>query len=253
MINELQKSILECFNKDTFIFDEDKHKYTLDGAEFISVTTLINEFIKPFDEDYWSKIKAEERGITQKAILEEWHQKNVHSNVLGTSIHAWIENYFKQQWQPLPNDIEQIDRINKFNIIFSEKLYKMTPLLFETKVFSKKWKIAGTIDALFQYNDKLIIFDWKTNKDFITDSDRRGRFEKLLPPFDSFYKNHLNEYSIQLSLYRMILEEYGFDVSCCYLCHIPPKNCGDANIYKTKDMREYISKYLSDRDDLRYN
>ena len=51
------------------------HKYYIDGEEMISATTFIGKFKEKFEEDYWSKRKAKERGITQKEILAEWKHK----------------------------------------------------------------------------------------------------------------------------------------------------------------------------------
>ena len=54
---------LEVFNIPEFKFDPIKHRYTLDGDEFISVTTFIQRFHKQFEENYWSQRKADEAGI----------------------------------------------------------------------------------------------------------------------------------------------------------------------------------------------
>lgn|SRR5574344_133228 len=243
---DLKEQIIERFDRKDFLFDENSHKYTLGGVPYISVTTLIQQFSKPFNTNYWSKRKADERGVTQEVILNEWKEKNKHSNILGTTIHYWIEQYFKQIYQPLPHDIEMIERINKFNKIYSSDLYKLTPLLFETKVFSKNYSIAGTIDALFTYKDKIVLMDWKTNKEFTDNDTPNAWHENLLPPFNKYYKNHLTEYSMQLSLYSIILEEWGFKVSSCYLCHFPPN--GDAKIHKIIDMRKEMKSFLENSD-----
>jgi hypothetical protein len=92
---------------------------------------------------------------------------------------------------------------------------------------------------------KIFILDYKTNKKFTDDKHPDGRWQKLLHPFDSFYKNHHNEYSIQLSMYASILEEWGFEVGGAYLVYIGPGD-EDAQIYKIVDMREIIKKYLNE-------
>ena len=99
------------------------------------------------------------------------------------------------------------------------------------------------IDSLFIRNGKIFILDWKTNKEFKTDDHPKGRYHKLLSPFDEFYENHHNEYSIQLSMYAAILEEWGFEVGGAYLVHIGPGD-EEATLIKVKDMREYIHEYF---------
>ena len=194
---------LKTYDDPLFQFDPVKHKYTYEGDQFISVTQFIQRFHKKFDSDFWSQKKAEERGITKEEVLNEWKVLNDRANFIGTSTHNWIENYFNRIYQELPTDLDVIDRINKFNRIYATHLHKLTPLKFEQRVFSKKWKIAGMVDALFIYNDSLFIFDYKTNKEFTTENSYK---EKLLEPFNEYDKCHLTEYSIQLSLYSLILE-----------------------------------------------
>ena len=233
---------LKCFNDSNFKFDPKYHRYTYGGKQYTSVTTFLKNFHKPFEEDYWSKTKAEEAGVPQEWILKEWKDKNVRANEVGHATHEWIENYFKRIPQQLPNDLDIIDRINKFNIIFGKQLYKLTPITFELRIFSKKYPIAGTIDSLFLYKGKLFILDWKTNGRFTHDEHERGRFEKLLNPFDSYWKNHLNEYSIQVGLYALILEEWGFDIRGAYLVHIGPDS--EAQVYQAVNLKEELRSYL---------
>jgi ATP-dependent exoDNAse (exonuclease V) beta subunit len=227
------------FDDSNFKFDPIKHKYTYDGEHFISVTQFISRFHKKFDQDYWSKVKAEEAGVEQSEILEQWQALNDRANFIGTSTHNWIENYFNRIFQDLPTDLDVIDRIGKFNKIYATHLYKLTPIKFEQRIFSKRWRIAGMIDSLFLYKDKLVILDWKTNKKFETQSHYN---EKLLEPFQDFDKCHLNEYSIQLSLYSLILKEIGLDVKVSYLVYIGPN--GEAQIHKCQDFTNELEEYL---------
>jgi ATP-dependent exoDNAse (exonuclease V) beta subunit len=234
---------LKVFEQDTnFKFDPGLHRYTYNGKPYTSVTTFLNNFHKPFEENKWLKIKSEERGITEEELKKEWKEKNVRSNVIGTGMHNWIEDYFNQKWNPLPTDIDIIERINKFNYMWVKHLHKLTPLKFEQRVFSKKYPLAGTIDSLFLYKDNLIIFDWKSNKEFTDDDHPKGRYEKLLDPLGDYWKNHHNEYSIQVSMYSEILEEWGFDVKMCYLLHIGPNT--EPRIYRAHNLRPILKPWL---------
>ena len=233
---------LEIFDDPNFKFDPIKHKYTLDGEHFISVTQFIARFHKPYETDKWSKIKAEQAGISQEEMLAQLKKLNDRANEIGTATHNWIENYFNRIFQDLPSDIDVIDRINKFNIAHGKWLYKLTPLKFEQRIFSKKYKIAGMMDALFGYNGNVFIVDWKSNKQWTHDEHDKGKYEKLLSPFEDVWKNHLNEYSIQVSLYKLILKEIGIDVKASYLLHIGPES--EAQMYKAHDYSDILEKYL---------
>ena len=241
---ELLRNQLDCFEDIKFEFDPVAHRYTYEGEPFISVTRFIQQFHKPFEQDYWSKKKAEQAGVPQDWILAEWKKLNDYANEVGTDTHQWIEDYFNQIWKPLPNNLDVIHRINKFNKIYAKQLFKLEPLKFEVRVFSPKWKIAGMIDSLFLYRGKIYILDWKTNKDFTDDNHPKGIYEKLLAPFQDHFKNHLNEYSIQLSLYSLILEEWGFQVGGAYIVHIGPGD-EDAELYKVVDMRYNLKLFLN--------
>lgn len=233
---------LECFNDEEFKFDPAAHRYTYLGEQFTSVTRFIQQFHKPFEQDFWSQKKAEEAGVPQEWILNEWKKLNDYANEVGTDTHQWIEDYFNEKWNPLPSNLDVINRINKFNVIYAKHLHKLEPLKFEVRVFSKKWKIAGMIDSLFIYRGKIFILDWKTNKNFTTDDTLKYK-EKLLAPFEEHFKSHLSEYSIQLSFYALILEEWGFDVGGAYLVHIGPGE-EPAEMYKVIDMRHKLKRYL---------
>lgn len=233
---------LECFNDIEFEFDPIKHRYTYLGDEFVSVTRFIQQFHKPFEQEYWSKRKAEQAGVPQDWIINEWKKINDYANEVGTDTHNWIEDYFNGLWKPLPTNLDVINRINKFNIIYANQLHKLEPLKFEVRVFSKKWKIAGMIDSLFLYRGKIYILDWKTNKNFTTDDNLKYK-EKLSTPFGDYFKSHLSEYSIQLSLYALILEEWGFEIGGAYLVHIGPDE-QPATLHKVIDMRDHLRNFL---------
>lgn len=238
---------LMCFNDDNFKFEPVKHVYTYKNIEYTSVTRFIEQFHKPFDQDYWSKYKAEQAGITQEEILSNWQKLNDHANIIGNHTHQWIEDYFNEKWVKLPSEPEFIKRINKFNIIFGESLHKLEPVKFEVRIFSKKWNIAGMIDSIFLYNGKIFILDWKTNKKFTTHNRYK---EFLLPPFQNHLKSHLTEYSIQISLYAIILEEWGFEVGGGYLVHIGPDD-EPATIHKIVDMRKELLQFLEENEKYR--
>lgn len=242
MIDTLKK--LESFDDNKFMFDPIEHKYTLDGEHYISVTQFISKFHKPFESDFWSKKKADEAGVSQDEILLEWKKLNDRANEIGTSMHDWIENYYNQIWQKLPSDLDVIDRINKFNKIYATDLHKLNPIKFEQRIFSKKWKIAGMMDALFEYKGNVFIVDWKSNSKWTHDGHINGQYERLLPPFENNFKNHLNEYSIQVSLYKLILKEVGIDIKTAYLVHVPSYE--EATIYKTIDFSDILEKHLSE-------
>jgi hypothetical protein len=242
---------LEVFKDTKFTFDEPSHTYRYNGSKFDSVTTFIKNFKVPFDREFWSKKKAEERGVDPSVILEEWNQKSTKAMGIGTKVHKFIEDYLSGDSPEIPDNPEVKERVEKFLEFHERKLNVFHPLKSELKVFSKKWRLSGTIDQPFLFwDDKkdmpfLVIGDWKTNGEFKDDNHPKGKYKKLLRPFSHLYENNHNEYSIQISLYRLILEEEaGIQTESGFLCHIGPE--GPPKLYPTKDLRDPLRAYLND-------
>lgn len=245
---DIDKKLL-VFKDRNFTFHEDTHTYRYENAKYDSVTTFLKTFKVPFDREYWSKRKAEERGVDVSVVLNEWQEKANTATSLGTKVHKYIEDFWSGESPSLPEDELLLERVNKFHEIYEKKLKVLLPLKSELKIFSRKWRLAGTIDQPFlfwsQAHDRpfFIIGDWKTNGEFRDDNHPKGRYKKLLRPFSNLYENHLNEYSIQISLYRLILEEEAnIETEDGFLCHIGPD--GPAKLYRTKDLREPLKIFL---------
>lgn len=238
---------LKVFTEDkNFIFDPVKHKYTYNGDYFINVTTFLENFIKPFDKEYWSLKKAKEANVEQSVILEKWDAKRDKACDLGHTVHAWIEDYYELNETALPEDEEVLSRVNKFLTLWKNKLHKLESVATEIRVFSKKHKIAGTIDKLYLIDGLLILCDWKTNEKIKTDKDYC--FNMLLEPFNKYKENELNKYSLQLSLYALMLREAGVIVDYSIVCHLPPKT--EPQIIKLKDFRAELEDYLNNKLDI---
>lgn len=263
MIEEILNKI-KVFEDKNFIFDAEKHKYTYNGEEFISVTTFLKQFSEEFDSAYWSKRKAIERlakkrgisshnideqdpevALTIKEIIGEWDKKRDFSCDLGTDVHKYIEERFTPGSTITKESFtnpEVLNRIDKFELLYEKRLKKLIPVAQELRIFSKKYKLAGTIDALFLFENKLFIVDWKSNSKYSTDKDKN--YQKLKGVFSNEWENEHNKYSIQLNLYKMILEEYGIKVDNCAIVYLPP-SIDESVIYKIKDYTTELNNYFT--------
>jgi ATP-dependent exoDNAse (exonuclease V) beta subunit len=233
-----------------FVFDEESHTYSYLNPttkrpvqSFQSVTGFLSQFKKEFDSDKIAGIVAKKRAISKKQVLHEWKEISDTALHLGTRVHKWIEDYYNGLNPEMPEDPILLDRVLKFKQIHDEKLKAFTPVYQEFRVFSRKWGIAGTLDALKKLNNKYYVGDWKSNKKFTTDADSEGRKQKLLYPFNDMWDNSLNGYSIQLSLYRLILqEEAGFETAGGFLVWIGPEE--KPKMYKIVDLRDRLYEFL---------
>lgn len=225
-------------------FDAKRHIYTIEGKVLTSVTQYLKRFQKPFDKEYWSEIKANERGITVDEMLAEWAEKGRVSREKGTMVHSHIE----QKLQAFQNEVDFVwggnfyPEIDAFNSFWKDNCDNLMPVQLEMIVGDKIVGLAGTFDALF-YNKELEeyqIFDWKTGKEFSTEN----RWQNLLIPFDDYDDCKLNQYSLQLSLYKILVHmTTEYQVGDCYIVYLSPE--GKPFQFKAVDFRDELNKLLT--------
>jgi ATP-dependent exoDNAse (exonuclease V) beta subunit len=237
---------LKVFEDPKFTFDEASHVYKYGNKPLTSVTTFLKNFEDEFDTEYWSNKKAKERNVDVSVILAEWDAKRDAACEMGTATHLYIENKFKSVLDSTFVDTNKYDertkvRIDTFERIYESRLYKLSPIAQELRIFNVEMGVAGTIDALFMMDSTLFILDWKTNSSkFKTDADKC--FGRLKAPFNTEWNNEHNKYSIQLSMYSLILERQGINIDNCALVHIP--EVGDAKIYQAKNYKKQLKIYF---------
>ena len=254
MIKQTDLSRFEVFNDPLFRFNEEEHEYTYHSEEssesiqtFKSVSGFASNFKEPFnDQTVAENLKPSNPlyGLPVDEILDTWKKNGRDAADLGTEVHEWIEYFYKHNKEISTSGPEIDVRVANFKNFYDQRLHKLKSVFQEKKVFSRKWGYAGTIDAIFEFNGKLMIGDYKTNKDFTTDKDFKGTYRKMQAPFDDIWENKHNEYSIQVSLYRLIVEEEtGLELDDGFLLWIPEKEC---KIYKAIDFRDRIRAYLNE-------
>ena len=207
------KRQLEKFKNIKFIADD--HTYLINDRVAQSVTTILKKYVKPFDRDYWANIKARQAGVEAEEILDKWEFAAKSSRIKGSLVHEYIEySLTKQQftypedsilevfgYDPIQTPFNQIiPVVEKFLSDINDKMF---PVVSEFIIGDAESLICGTIDQLF-YNKKsgkLEIWDWKTNKEIKLES----RYFHLAP-LQHIPDTELDHYSLQLSLYKLILE-----------------------------------------------
>jgi hypothetical protein len=104
-------------------------------------------------------------------------------------------------------------------------------------------KLCGTLDNL-SYNKKtkkLVIFDYKTNREIKT-SNPRG--ERLLKPFTHLHNCELVKYSLQIWLYRLIIEQNSpFRVDDGYIVWVSGKE--NYELHQVLDLKKEAELILS--------
>lgn len=182
-------------------FDEPTHKYTDNcGNVYKSVTTVIHDFVPPFDAQKHARIESTKTGESVTSILNKWKHINKSSTTKGTATHNELESHvkftskFSNAIKYIRTDdnrlrcfsIKDINLDNSIGVMslsdFEERLNGKYPLIFraisyyvsqgfriysEINVFNPLFLISGTIDILLVRGNEFVIIDWKTNRNDI--------------------------------------------------------------------------------------
>lgn len=202
-------------------FNKEAHQYAKGNVVYESVTQYISRHKKPFNTNYFSVMIAGKEDRDVDDVLKEWEMKSDISKNFGNAIHESIELYIKYGKYPkhllLKRAVEEFAELTKGLELHSEKVLHDDDLL-----------LAGTIDLIIKLGDKKVkLVDYKTNGEF---KIKGG--DKLLPPYEHLKDNHLDTYSLQLNIYKNLLEKKGYEVVDMELWHYDDK----FNIIKAKEL-----------------
>lgn len=196
-------------------FDPSRHVYTFGDEEFESVTTVVENCFAKFDAAAWA---AKKRPENPQSLIDEWEAKGKEARDLGTLMHDRIERHYLGQ----PHDADALSDATFTRFLRFAAERPLTPYRTEWRIFSERYKIAGTLDFLALEDDgSFSIYDWKRSTK-VVDADghvidnsyrRTGRY-----PLHFIADTTFNHYALQVSIYRFILaEHYGIDVRRAFL------------------------------------
>ena len=223
------------------VLQSEAHEYKLKNQpdfKFTSVTTFVDYFFEGFDPKKVAKKlinnypKYAER--TVESLIADWNAAADH----GTRVHHEIERWIKDGIEPI-----DVKAINGKDWLNDYRLKSDIDVFSETIVYSKDISIAGTIDVLARDNKTgyYEIIDWKTSKKIELSSygGKMGTHDITKNIMDcNFY-----HYSLQLSLYRYILETY-YELNIHNQLIVQLQN-DDVNAYVAPYMKDEIIAMLN--------
>ena len=234
-LSELQKGIS---------FNEEKHVYYIDGQKVISVTQLIKKLTPKFDpEGKIAERVALHEGLTKEQIQRKWHLKMTDAAIKGTILHKAAEYVALDMDRMVKLPEEITSHLTHIYDFFAEITSSGSSILYpEAILYNEGYKIAGTVDLLTMNHDtdKIDIYDYKTNEKLI--GDDYG--EKMLSPISCLSNTKLVKYSLQLSIYAMLLELVGFKVGDLYIVHLQPDKYDIIKCDRLEDETEWVLKPL---------
>jgi len=200
------------------VFNADDHSYKSiddENIKWISVTTLVSHFKKPFDaKKIAAKVTKNKNskwfGIDPVSIQKIWDSEADRSIVLG----SWYHNQREADLCALasmeregvtvpvfkPNEVKEGVKV--------APLQKLEPGVYpEHMVYLRSAGICGQSDLVEVVNGKVNIIDYKTNKEIKKESyvNYEGISDKMAPPVDSLDDCNFYHYALQLSIYMYII------------------------------------------------
>ena len=195
-------------------FQEEGHIYTIRGDKYYkSCTTWVKSLFDKFNpdevidkmmaSDKWSQNKL--FGMSKPEIKALWSESGKKAAEFGTTMHKHIEEFYNGIDLPesFPVELSYFAR-------FYHDHPELIPFRTEMMIYDEDIRICGSVDMLFQNEDgSLSIYDWKFSKTIQTNSFGK----KGLGPASEFNDCNTTHYSLQLNLYRVILEKkYGYTI-----------------------------------------
>ena len=226
---------------DNISLDRDNHIYKLKSnpnIEFISVTTFISQFFEKFEAEKIAQrlvtYSPKYMDMTVSSILKMWGDSAIH----GTKVHEEIENCLLNKIEATElKAMQGLSWLNKFKLQSDFLLYP------EVMIYSEELKLSGTIDLLLFNKDtqEYIIMDWKTSKSISTKAFNKKT--GILPQSMNIEDSKFNQYALQLSMYRYLIEKYyGLNVSEQMIIHLQDDSCTAIHAgYMKNNVMDFIS------------
>ena len=193
---------------------------TPQGNKYASVTTVLSDYNKS-SIDNWKQRVGEEvaTAVSNKAKTR------------GTAVHSAIEYYLKNE--SVPSDILLPD-VKSLYVRMKPELNKINNIhCLETRMYSDRLRLAGTVDCIGEYDGVLSVIDFKTAK-------KEKKFDQIL------------NYFMQGSAYaEMFREHTGIKIDQIVIL-IGVDTSNQAQVFTVKaddyvdDLMVYIKKYYGD-------
>ena len=269
--------------------EEKEHIYETQNGDILrSTTTIIKSKFTEFDADSvicgmmkrsnWNRSKY--YGMTANEIKLQWKTHNEEASLLGTKMHAIIEEYLlklnpkdfqcngiNEKYVPYNPEEEcviqhivskgtDLERFTEWwsgfilhlnSSTFARDGYVIAP---EYLLYSMEYNIAGTIDlVIINPHGETILLDWKRSKEIVLENGyRKGK-----GVFSCYDDCNYYHYSIQLNTYRKLLELITVEVNgvitqpkVVQMCLVvlPPEVPDTVDVYPVKFMNEWTLEDL---------
>lgn len=198
-----------------FISENHQYKSTDESdIDWISVTSLVSNFKKPFDGPATAKKCAAKRnskwyGLKEQEILDVWKAESERATTLGTFYHNQREadlcglDTMERGGKVIP----VIKPIYKEGIKIAPDQKLVDGVYPEHFVYLKSAGICGQSDLVEVVDGVISIVDYKSNKEIKTQgfTNWEGITDRMSGPIAHLDDCNLSHYNIQLSMYMYMI------------------------------------------------
>lgn len=185
-----------------------------------SVSKILNHLKKPFDKEgvaikthdkYFDKPDSVYYQKSVEDILQMWEEKAEAGRNNGKALDDFIglildehasdevlNAYLNNLSEKAKNKCESYRRFYESSI-----KDKICFLCREQVLVVPELGVNGRLDAMFTYNDNILLIDWKNTEKI----ESSNRFEKMLGPLYEYDACDLNCYTMQVYIYKYILRK----------------------------------------------
>jgi ATP-dependent exoDNAse (exonuclease V) beta subunit len=206
-------------------FDSKSHSYIREGQKYISATQFIALFKNKFDTKKVAENYSKKHGETPEYWIEEWKKISDEACEKGTRYH--YKKQMESSEEIIYNYEEDSEGVKHGGDISNLPEGEHREII----LWLNSAKIAGQADKIIIKNGKLIIEDYKTNKEIKKESYKHWKtgHQMMKAPLRHIVDCNFWHYALQLNLYAYII-----------LKHNPKLELGKLQILHVIDVEEDI-------------
>ena len=210
-------------------FQDRYHSYRFQNQDLCSATSFVNKLTPPFNPDM-ANIVARSKGAkglpnNPDYYTQRWAFKRDEAANRGSRVHLFAEQY------PILDEPEDAleEGVCNFYDYMEDAGYEV--IIMELRMTDGK--LAGTCDLLLRHKvtGKYVIADWKTNA---KDIEEEMYYHKPIELVPELKDNSAGKFSIQLSIYKYILESKGIEIDELWAIHLHEIHEDNFKILKLK-------------------
>ncbi|MDJ0836293.1 MAG: hypothetical protein QNK37_07220 [Acidobacteriota bacterium] len=222
-------------------FDPGPHTYLVDGVEYTSVTTVISHFFPKFDSERIARNcagKGKYQGMSAEEVEARWKKNADESADKGTLFHQTVEDFLSQ------GTLSENPDFLAWRRWYETAGAKMgKPARLEWTIFDEEYRVAGTLDALFQSpKGPYFLMDWKRKRHMARQPYRPG--DNGLGPLTHIPNCDFAKAALQLNTYRwMLARRYDVRVKAMGLVQVHPDS--GLNTHRVGFLEDDVSLMLN--------